>query len=137
MKGIKKAGFYTLGCKLNFSETSTIARSLSQAGIVRAEKGESADIYIINTCSVTEQADKKCRNLIRRIVRENPQAIVAVTGCYAQLKPYDLAQIEGVDLVIGNNEKGSLADRVREIAGKGKTSVYTCETSELTSFFSS
>ena len=131
----KKAGFYTLGCKLNFSETSTIARELEEAGIVRAERGESADIYVINSCSVTEHADKKCRNLIRRINRQNPDAIVAVTGCYAQLKPQEIAAIPGVDLVIGNNGKGSLSERVRQIAHKGKSSVYTCDTEELTSFF--
>jgi len=135
MRTHKKAGFYTLGCKLNFSETSTIARELEEAGILRARRGESADIYVINSCSVTEHADKKCRNLIRRINRENPEAIVAVTGCYAQLKPQDIAAIPGVDLVIGNNEKGSLAEKVREIAQKGKTAVYACDTEELTSFF--
>ena len=131
----KKAGFYTLGCKLNFSETSTIARELEQAGIVRAGRGESADIYVINSCSVTEHADKKCRNLIRRINRQNPEAVIAVTGCYAQLKPQEIAAIPGVDLVIGNNEKGSLSERVRQLARKGKTSIYTCDTEELTSFF--
>lgn len=133
----KKAGFVTLGCKLNFSETSTIARQLEEVGIVRAQRGESADIYIINSCSVTEHADKKCRNIIRKIIRQNPEAIIAVTGCYAQLKPHDIAAIEGVDLVIGNNEKGSLSERVRQIAHKGKTAVYTCDTEELTSFFAS
>ena len=131
----KKAGFYTLGCKLNFSETSTIARQLEEAGVLRAGRGETADVYVINSCSVTEHADKKCRNLIRRIHRQNPEAIIAVTGCYAQLKPEEIAGIPGVDLVIGNNEKGSLPERVRRIAQKGKTAVYTCETEELTSFF--
>ena len=136
MNSNKKAGFYTLGCKLNFSETSTIARKLEEQGIVRAGRGESADIYVINSCSVTEHADKKCRNLVRKIIRQNPSAIVAVTGCYAQLKPHEIAAIPGVDLVIGNNEKGLLAERVREIARKGKTAVYTCDTEEITSFFS-
>lgn len=135
MKNNKTAGFYTLGCKLNFSETSTIARELEEAGIVRAERGEIADIYIINSCSVTDHADKKCRNIIRKIIRQNPSAIVAVTGCYAQLKPHEIAAIPGVDLVIGNNEKGLLSERVRQIAQKGKASVYTCDTEELTSFF--
>jgi threonylcarbamoyladenosine tRNA methylthiotransferase MtaB len=132
---MKKAGFYTLGCKLNFSETSTIARELAEAGIVRAERGESVDLCVINTCSVTEHADKKCRNLIRRVVAQNPEAILAVTGCYAQLNPREVAAIPGVDLVIGNNEKGSLAERIRRVARKGKTAVYTCDTEELTSFF--
>ncbi len=132
---MKKAGFYTLGCKLNFSETSTLARELAGVGIVRAARGETADIYVVNTCSVTAHADKKCRNLIRRLTAQNPAAILAVTGCYAQLKPQEVAAIPGVDLVIGNNEKGSLAERVRELAGKGKAAVYTCDTEEITSFF--
>ncbi len=132
---VKKAGFYTLGCKLNFSETSTLARELAGAGIVRAARGEAADIYVVNTCSVTAHADKKCRNLIRRLAAQNPAAILAVTGCYAQLKPQEVAAIPGVDLVIGNNEKGSLAERVRELAGKGKAAVYSCDTEEITSFF--
>ena len=135
MQTHKKAGFYTLGCKLNFSETSTIARELEEAGIVRADRGEAADIYVINSCSVTEHADKKCRNLIRRINRQNPEAIIAVTGCYAQLKPQDIAAIPGVDLVISNNDKGILSTKVREIGQKGKTAVYSCDTEELTSFF--
>ncbi|MCD8185205.1 MAG: tRNA (N(6)-L-threonylcarbamoyladenosine(37)-C(2))-methylthiotransferase MtaB [Rikenellaceae bacterium] len=135
MQSAKKAGFYTLGCKLNFSETSTIARELEQEGIVRARRGESADIYIVNSCSVTEHADKKCRNLIRKIHRMNPGAIIAVTGCYAQLKPNELAAIPGVDLVIGNQEKGELSRKVREIAQKRGISVYACDAEELTSFF--
>lgn len=132
----KKAAFYTLGCKLNFSETSTIARQLEEQGIIRAGKGEKADICIVNTCSVTDHADKKCRNIIRRIVRENPSAIVAVTGCYAQLKAEEIASIEGVDLVIGNNDKGKLRDRIAGFAKSGKAAVYTCDTEEITSFFS-
>ncbi|MFQ8806814.1 MAG: hypothetical protein ACLR8Y_19290 [Alistipes indistinctus] len=104
---MKKVGFYTLGCKLNFSETSTIARAFEQGGFVRAVRGERADIYVINSCSVTEHADKKCRNIVRRLIKENPGAIVVVTGCYAQLKPQELAAIEGVDLVVGNNDKGN------------------------------
>ncbi len=131
----KKAAFFTLGCKLNFSETSTLAREFEQAGIVRAARGEAADICVVNTCSVTEHSDKKCRNIIRKIVRENPGAIVAVTGCYAQLKPADVAAIEGVDLVIGNNEKGNLPERVRKLSGKGRAAVHTCDAEELTSFF--
>ena len=108
MSSAKKVGFYTLGCKLNFSETSTIAREFEAGGFVRARQGETADVYVVNSCSVTEHADKKCRNIVRRIVRTNPDAIVAVTGCYAQLRPQDLAAIDGVDLVIGNNDKGSI-----------------------------
>ena len=126
-----------MGCKLNFSETSTIAREFEAGDFVRARKGEAADIYVVNTCSVTEHADKKCRNLIRRITKENQEAIVAVTGCYAQLKPHDIAAIEGVDLVIGNNDKGSVFERIAALSGKkAGVSAHSCEVSELTGFFS-
>lgn len=131
----KKVGFHTLGCKLNFSETSTIARQFEAGGFVRVHPGEQADILVINSCSVTGQADKKCRNLIRKLVRENPGALVAVTGCYAQLKPQEVAAIEGVDLVIGNHEKGSVFDLVTAIAGRRETAIHTCEAGELTDFF--
>ncbi len=111
MSHVKKVGFYTLGCKLNFSETSTIARDFEAGGSSRADGGEPADIYVVNSCSVTEHADKKCRNIVRRLIKENPGAIVVVTGCYAQLKPQELAAIEGVDLVVGNGDKGTLFER--------------------------
>ena len=102
----RRVNFHTLGCKLNFSESSTIARQFEQGGFVRVAPTEEADICIINSCSVTEHADKKCRNIIRKLHRRNPSAIIAVTGCYAQLKPYEIAEIEGVDIVLGNNNKG-------------------------------
>ncbi|MDR1722574.1 MAG: tRNA (N(6)-L-threonylcarbamoyladenosine(37)-C(2))-methylthiotransferase MtaB [Tannerella sp.] len=101
----KKAAYFTLGCKLNFAETSTVGRELSSLGIRKARAGEEADFCIINTCSVTELADKKCRNLIRRVHRMHPQAYIIVTGCYAQLKPEEIASIEGVDLVLGMEQK--------------------------------
>ena len=101
----KKAAYYTLGCKLNFAETSTIGRILSEQGIRKARQGEIADICVINTCSVTELADKKCRQAIRRIGKENPGAYIVVTGCYAQLKPEEVSHIEGVDLVLGAEHK--------------------------------
>ena len=104
----KKAAYYTLGCKLNFSETSTFARLLAQMGVVAAEAGEKADICLVNTCSVTDVADQKCRHAIRHMVREHPGAFVVVTGCYAQLKPETVAGIDGVDLVLGSNEKADL-----------------------------
>ena len=142
MISAKKVAFRTLGCKLNFSETSTIARAFEQSGFVRAKQGESADIYVINSCSVTEHADKKCRNLVRRLVRENPRALVVVTGCYAQLKPKEVASIEGVDLVVGNNEKGSIPEQVAALASERLTAgerfgavIHTCEVEELTGFF--
>jgi threonylcarbamoyladenosine tRNA methylthiotransferase MtaB len=104
----KKAAYFTLGCKLNFSETSTFGKMLQDLGVRTAQKGEQADICLINTCSVTEVADKKCRQAIHRLVRENPGAFVVVTGCYAQLEADEVAKIEGVSLVLGSNEKANL-----------------------------
>ena len=104
----KKAAYYTLGCKLNFSETSTFGKLLSEMGVTTAHEGEHADICLINTCSVTEVADHKCRQAIHRMVRENPDAFVVVTGCYAQLEPETVSAIDGVDLVLGSNEKANL-----------------------------
>ena len=104
----KKAAFYTLGCKLNFSETSTFAKLLREMGVVEAQAGETADICLINTCSVTEMADHKCRQAIHRLVRENPGSFVIVTGCYAQLDSEKVSKMDGVDLVLGSNEKANL-----------------------------
>lgn len=132
---MRKVSFHTLGCKLNFSESATIARQFDEGGFTRAERGESADICVINSCSVTAEADKKCRNLVRRLVRENPGAIIAITGCYAQLRPEDLASIEGVDLVVGNNNKGELFEKITTLAGKGHANITTCESSEIAEFF--
>ncbi|MBR0335602.1 MAG: tRNA (N(6)-L-threonylcarbamoyladenosine(37)-C(2))-methylthiotransferase MtaB [Alistipes sp.] len=132
----KKVNFHTLGCKLNFSESSTIARQFEQGGFERVSPTDAADICIINSCSVTEHADKKCRNIIRKLHRRNPDAIIAVTGCYAQLKPYEIAEIEGVDIVLSNNNKGETYQRVLELTKRGKTQVYSCETDQITTFFS-
>lgn len=115
----KTAAYFTLGCKLNFSETSTFGRLLGEMGVRVAEEGEKADICIINTCSVTEVADHKCRQAIHRMVRQHPGAFVVVTGCYAQLKPEDVANIEGVDLVLGANEKASLIQFLSDAWGEG------------------
>lgn len=104
----KVAVYYTLGCKLNFAETSSIGKTLKEAGVRTARKGEKADICVINTCSVTEMADKKCRQAIHRLSRQHPDAFIVVTGCYAQLKPGQVADIEGVDLVLGAEQKGEL-----------------------------
>lgn len=104
----KVAVYYTLGCKLNFAETSSIGKTLKEAGVRTARKGEKADICVINTCSVTEMADKKCRQAIHRLSRQHPGAFIVVTGCYAQLKPGQVADIEGVDLVLGAEQKGEL-----------------------------
>lgn len=132
----RRVNFHTLGCKLNFSESSTIARQFEQGGFVRVAPTEEADICIINSCSVTEHADKKCRNIIRKLHRRNPSAIIAVTGCYAQLKPYEIAEIEGVDIVLGNNNKGETYKRVIELAERGRAQVYSCETDDIVNFFS-
>lgn len=110
----KKAKYFTLGCKLNFSETSTFGKMLSEMGVVTARKDEQADLCLINTCSVTDVADHKCRQAIHRLVRENPGAFVVVTGCYAQLAPEKISKIEGVDLVLGSNEKANLIQFLSE-----------------------
>jgi len=131
----RRVNFHTLGCKLNFSESSTLAREFERGGFVRVAPDAEADICIINSCSVTEHADKKCRNLIRKLHRRNPGAIIAVTGCYAQLKPQEIAAIEGVGIVLSNNDKGMLYKRVVELSGKGRAQIYSCDTESLTSFF--
>ena len=131
----RRVNFHTLGCKLNFSESSTLAREFEEGGFVRVAPDAEADICVVNSCSVTEHADKKCRNLIRKLHRRNPGAIIAVTGCYAQLKPQEIAAIEGVDIVLGNNDKGDLYKRVLELPGKGRAQVYSCDADSLTSFF--
>ena len=123
----KKARFYTLGCKLNFSETSTFARTLYNMGVREAKKNEQADICLINTCSVTEVADHKCRQIIHRMVRQNPGAFVIVTGCYAQLESATVAKIEGVDLVLGSNEKADLVQYLSDAWNKVGTDPHATE----------
>lgn len=117
----KKAAYFTLGCKLNFSETSTFARMLEDLGVKTAEKGEPADICLINTCSVTETADSKCRQQIRKMSKEHPGAFIIVTGCYAQLSPQEIGKIDGVDLILGSNEKGELVQFLSERLGSPRT----------------
>lgn len=134
----KKVSFHTLGCKLNFSESSTLARRFTEGGYERVAAGQQSDIIVVNTCSVTDHADKKCRNLIRRLHKNNPSALVVVTGCYAQLKAEEIAAIDGVDLVVGNNGKGSLFELADRLAARrGDTEIHTCAASELTLFFAS
>lgn len=131
----KKAAFYTLGCKLNFSETSTFAKMLHDMGVVTAKKGEKADICLINTCSVTDVADQKCRHQIRHMVRENPGAFVVVTGCYAQLKPETVSKIDGVSLVLGSNEKASLIQYLNDAFTTGiETGYHTVKTKDIKTF---
>lgn len=108
----KKVAFYTLGCKLNFSETSTIARLFEGAGFAKVDFDETPDIYVINTCSVTENADKKCKQLVKRALKVNPEAFVAIIGCFAQLKPVEISKIPGVDLVLGANEKFNILEHI-------------------------
>ena len=131
----RRVSFHTLGCKLNFSESSTIARQFEEGGFERVGVNDEADICVINSCSVTEHADKKCRNIIRKLHRRNPSAIIAVTGCYAQLKPQEIAAIDGVDIVLGNNDKGDLYKRVVELGSRGQAQVYSCDCEEITRFF--
>lgn len=130
----KKAVYYTLGCKLNFSETSTVGKILKEAGVRTAKKGEVADICIINTCSVTDMADKKCRQIIHRLVKENPGAFVVVTGCYAQLKPEQVASIEGVDLVLGAEQKGDLVNYLGSLRKHEHGEIFTSATNNIRSF---
>ena len=132
----KKAAYFTLGCKLNFSETSTFAKMLQEMGVQTVAKGEQADICLINTCSVTEVADHKCRQAIHRLVRQHPNAFVVVTGCYAQLKPERVSKIEGVDLVLGANEKADLIQFLSDgfISRNSVATYRTQKTKDIKSF---
>ncbi len=131
----QRVSFHTLGCKLNFSESSTIARQFESGGFVRVGANEESDICVINSCSVTEHADKKCRNLIRKLHRRNPDAIIAVTGCYAQLKPQEIAAIDGVDIVLSNNDKGDLYKAVVDVISQGGKCFTSCDCDDITRFF--
>ena len=126
----KKAAYFTLGCKLNFAETSTVAQQLAGYGVAKAVKGEVADIVVVNTCSVTEVADHKCRQAIHRLVKQHPGAFVVVTGCYAQLKPQEIVETPGVNLVLGSEQKGNIIPMILE----GMTGAYTVKTADITSF---
>jgi threonylcarbamoyladenosine tRNA methylthiotransferase MtaB len=126
----KKVAFYTLGCKLNFSETSTIARNLQDEGFDRVDFEEVADMYVINTCSVTENADKQFKQVVRKAMKLNDKAFVAAVGCYAQLKPEELANVDGVDLVLGATEKFKLADYVNDLSKNDFGEVHSCEIAE-------
>lgn len=133
---MQKIAFHTLGCKLNFSETATLSRLFIDEGFERVTFSEKADTYIINTCSVTETADKKCKQAIRKAVRQNPKASVIVTGCFAQLKPKEIVNIPGVSLVLGANEKLNFSKYIEQIEGKIAPEVHSCEISEVDNFFS-
>lgn len=126
----KKVAFYTLGCKLNFSETSTIARNFQDEGFDRVEFEEVADIYVINTCSVTENADKQFKQVVKKAMKLNDKAFVAAVGCYAQLKPEELASVDGVDLVLGATEKFKITDYINDLSKNDFGEVHSCEISE-------
>lgn len=125
-----KVAFYTLGCKLNFSETSTIARSFNEEGFDRVDFSEKADIYVINTCSVTENADKRFKTIVKQAQKANPNAFVAAVGCYAQLKPQELADVNGVDLVLGATEKFKITDYINDLSKNDFGEVHSCEIEE-------
>ena len=133
----RSIALHTLGCKLNYSETSTLGRMLEKEGFLRKEFEESADVYVINTCSVTENADKECRQLVRRIQKQNAEALIVITGCYAQLKPEEIATIPGVDLVLGAAEKFNLAEHLRGLTKGDPTRICSCDIDEVNDFNSS
>ena len=130
MENRKKVAFYTLGCKLNFSETSTISRNFVEEGFDRVEFEEVADIYVINTCSVTENADKQFKQIVKKAQKKNNKAFIAAVGCYAQLKPEELAAVDGVDLVLGATEKFKITDYINDLSKNDMGQVHSCEISE-------
>lgn len=129
--------FHTLGCKLNFSETSSLSRLLENEGFEKKEFDELADVYVINTCSVTDNADKECRQLVRRIQRKAPESLVVITGCYAQLKPKEISEIPGVNLVLGAAEKFNIAQHIRELSKNDAAKICSCDIEEVSGFNSS
>ena len=137
MEQTKSVAFHTLGCKLNFSETSTISRLMEKEGFEKKKFTDKADVYVINTCSVTDNADKECRMLVRRIQKRAPESMVVITGCYAQLKPAEIASIDGVDLVLGAAEKFNIAQHIKEFTKGDSTKICSCDIGEVSGFISS
>ena len=137
MSNQRSVAFHTLGCKLNFSETSTLSRQLEQAGFEKKAFTDKADVYVINTCSVTENADKECRQLVRRIQRKAPESFVVITGCYAQLKPTEIASIPGVDLVLGAAEKFNLMEHLATLSKGQDAKICSCDIEDVSGFNSS
>jgi threonylcarbamoyladenosine tRNA methylthiotransferase MtaB len=133
----RTVALHTLGCKLNFSETTAISRMLENDGFVKKEFDEVADVYVINTCSVTENADKECRQLVRRIQRKAPEALVVITGCYAQLKPTEIAAIPGVNLVLGAAEKFNIATHLKEMTNNDTAKICSCDIEDVNVFTAS
>ncbi len=134
MEKTKSVAFHTLGCKLNFSETSAISRLMENEGFVKKEFEDLADVYVINTCSVTDNADKECRHLVRRIQRKAPESMVVITGCYAQLKSKEIAAIPGVDLVLGAAEKFNIAQHIRELSKGDSARICSCDIETINGF---
>ena len=137
MNANKKVALYTLGCKLNFSETSTVARMFEDAGFARVDFNDTPDVYVINTCSVTENADKKCKQLVKKALKINPEAFVAIIGCYAQLKPEEIAQIYGVDMVLGASEKFKIVEHFNNLEKKEQAEVIASKIKEVKDFIPS
>lgn len=137
MTQAKTVAFHTLGCKLNFSETSTLSRLLEQDGFVKTDFDGQADVYVINTCSVTDNADKECRQLVRRIQRRAPESMVVITGCYAQLKPAEIAAIDGVDLVLGAAEKFNITEHLKTLTKGDSTRICSCDIEDVNTFHTS
>ena len=137
MPNKRTVAFHTLGCKLNFSETSTLSRMLENEGFEKKGFDESADVYVINTCSVTDNADKECRQLVRRIQRKSPESFVVITGCYAQLKPKEIASIPGVDLVLGAAEKFNIAEHIGQLTKGEVAKICSCDIEEVSGFHAS
>jgi threonylcarbamoyladenosine tRNA methylthiotransferase MtaB len=137
MSNPRSVAFHTLGCKLNFSETSTLSRQLEQEGFEKKAFTDKADVYVINTCSVTDNADKECRQLVRRIQRKAPESFVVITGCYAQLKPQEIAAIPGVDLVLGAAEKFNLVQHLATLTKGQEAKICSCDIEEVSGFNSS
>lgn len=133
----KSVAFHTLGCKLNFSETSTLSRMMEKEGFEKRDFTDKADVYVINTCSVTDNADKECRMLVRRIQRRAPESLVVITGCYAQLKPKEIAEIPGVNLVLGAAEKFNLPKHIADLSTGDSTKISSCDIAEVNGFVSS
>ncbi len=133
----RSVAFHTLGCKLNYAETSTLSRMLEQDGFEKKAFDDTADIYVINTCSVTDNADKECRQLVRRIQRRAPESLVVITGCYAQLKPQEIAGIQGVDLVLGAAEKFNISHHLKELTKGDSAKISSCDIEEIAGFNSS
>jgi threonylcarbamoyladenosine tRNA methylthiotransferase MtaB len=134
MESSKTVAFHTLGCKLNYAETSSLSRLVESEGFIKKEFEDQADIYVVNTCSVTDNADKECRQLVRRIQRRSPESLVVITGCYAQLKPQEIASIPGVDLVLGAGEKFNIAQHLKELTKGDSSKICSCDIEQVHTF---